>query len=125
MDEQPKRRWFQIRLSTVLILTAIAAWGMACRPWFQVIFFADTLTNQVVKSYSLGMPEKPSTLWYIQVGGQWGQDQFGIFPAVNNLYVSIGPADLCSPFLALVGFVAVKRVWRVIQRRRTRLPPLP
>ena len=34
MDERPKRRWFRFRLSTVLILTAIAAWGMALRPLF-------------------------------------------------------------------------------------------
>jgi hypothetical protein len=33
MDETPKRRWFRFRLSTVLILTAIVAWGMACRPY--------------------------------------------------------------------------------------------
>jgi hypothetical protein len=32
MDETPKRRWFRFRISTVLILTAIAAWGMAIRP---------------------------------------------------------------------------------------------
>ncbi|MGD9647489.1 MAG: hypothetical protein AB7U73_17375 [Pirellulales bacterium] len=35
MHEQPPRRWFRFKLSTVLILTAIAAWGMACRPWGQ------------------------------------------------------------------------------------------
>ena len=29
MSEQPKRRWYQFRLSTVLILIAIAAWAMA------------------------------------------------------------------------------------------------
>ncbi|MBX9790320.1 MAG: hypothetical protein K2Y37_15490 [Pirellulales bacterium] len=29
MDEKPKRRWFRFRLSTLLILTAIAAWAMA------------------------------------------------------------------------------------------------
>ena len=34
MADQPKRRWFRFKLSTVLILTAIAAWGMACRPWW-------------------------------------------------------------------------------------------
>jgi len=33
MEEKPKRRWFRFRLSTVLILTAIAAWGMALQPW--------------------------------------------------------------------------------------------
>ena len=32
MDEKPKRRWFRFRISTVLILTAILAWGMATRP---------------------------------------------------------------------------------------------
>ncbi|MBX9790851.1 MAG: hypothetical protein K2Y37_18185 [Pirellulales bacterium] len=29
------RRWFQVRLSTVLMLTAIAAGGMATWPWYQ------------------------------------------------------------------------------------------
>ena len=29
MDEKPRRRLFRFRLSTVLILTAIVAWGMA------------------------------------------------------------------------------------------------
>lgn len=33
MDEKPKRR-FQFKLSTVLILTAIAACAMACWPWW-------------------------------------------------------------------------------------------
>jgi hypothetical protein len=36
MNAQPKRRWFRFRLSTVLILTAIAAWGMAC-PLFETV----------------------------------------------------------------------------------------
>lgn len=27
------RRWFQLRLSTILIVTTIAAWWMACPPW--------------------------------------------------------------------------------------------
>ena len=29
VDDKPTRRWFQFRLSTVLVRTAIAAWGMA------------------------------------------------------------------------------------------------
>lgn len=33
MDVKPTRRWFRFRLSTVLILTAIVAWGMAAGPW--------------------------------------------------------------------------------------------
>jgi hypothetical protein len=32
MDEKPKRRWFRFRLSTVLVLTAIVALGMAYQP---------------------------------------------------------------------------------------------
>ena len=38
MDEKPKRRWFRFRLSTVLILTAIVAWAMACWPWRIAIY---------------------------------------------------------------------------------------
>lgn len=33
MSEKPRRRWFQFRLSTWLVLVAIAAWAMACWPW--------------------------------------------------------------------------------------------
>jgi hypothetical protein len=34
MDTEPTtRRWFQVRLSTIFSLTAIAAWGMATWPW--------------------------------------------------------------------------------------------
>jgi hypothetical protein len=34
MDAEPTmRRWFQVRLSTILIVTTIAAWWMACPPW--------------------------------------------------------------------------------------------
>ncbi|MGD9646475.1 MAG: hypothetical protein AB7U73_12240 [Pirellulales bacterium] len=29
MDEKPKRRWFQFRLSTWLVLVAILGWAMA------------------------------------------------------------------------------------------------
>jgi hypothetical protein len=36
MDGTPTtRRWFQVRLSTVLVLTAIAAGGMATWPWYE------------------------------------------------------------------------------------------
>ncbi|MGE0535730.1 MAG: hypothetical protein AB7O68_12195 [Pirellulales bacterium] len=39
MAEQPTRRWFRFKLSTVLILTAIAAWAVAYRP--EVELFHD------------------------------------------------------------------------------------
>ena len=34
----PLFRWFRFRLSTVLILTAIVAWAMACWPWRIAIY---------------------------------------------------------------------------------------
>ena len=33
MADTPRFRWFQFKLSTILILTAIAAWGMGTKPW--------------------------------------------------------------------------------------------
>jgi hypothetical protein len=44
MQEKPRRRWFQFKLSTVLILTAIAAWGMAIPP-LVVTGYSGTLTH--------------------------------------------------------------------------------
>jgi hypothetical protein len=44
MDDKPQRRWFRFRLSTVLILTAIVAWGMACRPYLVEREFGYVLT---------------------------------------------------------------------------------
>jgi hypothetical protein len=35
-----RRRWFRFKLSTVLILTAIAAWAMSCRPFFAIALVA-------------------------------------------------------------------------------------
>lgn len=107
MDEQPeiqqterrqaKRRWFRFRLSTVLILTAIAAWGMALqlpgieftrRPYppphvpssvhFHVFVFAENGTCYRV-------------FWHIQL--RWA---------------------LLGPVAALTAFLAWKAAWAVV-----------
>ncbi len=38
-NDKPKRRWFRFRLSTVLILTAIVAWGMARWPLLEEDYY--------------------------------------------------------------------------------------
>ncbi|MBX9789622.1 MAG: hypothetical protein K2Y37_11965 [Pirellulales bacterium] len=109
MNEQPTRRqatarWFRFRLSTVLILTAIAAWAMATRPFVMLV-----------------EPNAPKSV-YRWITIPWGT----IFVEVQR---SPGVVDcmrfekVLNPQLVLVAvifaaFLAWKAAWAVVERRR-------
>ena len=104
MDEKPKRRWFQIRLSTMLILTAIVAWGMAT-PIYLPIGLIETpigaprprgADRVVMDTICLGSPRT----------SHWLR---------RNGYLK---PDIVWPAVAFVSFVAWKVVWAVVVRRR-------
>jgi hypothetical protein len=100
MDEKPKRRWFRFRLSTVLILTAIAAWAMAIRP--RVV--------ATTRDYHVGDSNLP---WLVR-------DSFARHPGLRHVVLtqeSFNP-QLLSPTLALVAFLAWKAARAVVERRR-------
>ncbi|MBX9790305.1 MAG: hypothetical protein K2Y37_15410 [Pirellulales bacterium] len=60
MDEKPKRRWFLFRLSTVLILTAIAAWIMVTRPRVGLVYWSAPTVYELVVGY---IPEIDDEYW--------------------------------------------------------------
>jgi hypothetical protein len=102
MDEPPTRRWFRFRLSTVLILTAIVAWGMACRPYIE--------TGTTGAWLNSGDPLPP------------GARSDGIVVRRDRVHVlvdrqSLNPA-LQWPLTTLVAFLAWKAAWAVAERRR-------
>ena len=65
MDEKPRRRWFRFRLSTVLILTAIVAGGMACRPFVVLRWDRVKYQDWVRAARSMGPAESK---WRIGMG---------------------------------------------------------
>ena len=111
MADPPKRRWFRFKLSTVLILTAIAAWAMACRPDPGLVYYDTASGREFVAGH---------------FPNDFGDDGYWTFSivsskstAVRHLQVFLGPnPELAYPTLALVAFLAWKAAWAVVERRR-------
>ena len=110
MDEKPKHRlWYQFRLTTVLILTAILAWGMACRP-----FLAREDYPRVETVF--GDPNQPG--WWVAIGTGSDDPDAG-----GALVLRFGPMPaLAYPLLVLALFLAWKAACAVVERRRRSLP---
>jgi hypothetical protein len=102
MDETPMRHLFRFRLSTVLILTALAAWAMACRPIFSSRHFGG---NSWRRGYA----------WALDI------DVYEIDPNGDTsgwaFELIISPAML-YPALALAAFLAWKTTRALIEYRR-------
>jgi hypothetical protein len=120
MTEKPKRRWFRFRLSTVLILTAIAALVMAFQPALDWGHYGgpDDVPKSFNISVTFGLNRNPMIygedldnicLELSLTGSGWGQ----------GWWVTFGPKAACYPLAALVTFLAWKAVWAVVERRRT------
>jgi hypothetical protein len=111
MTEPTKRRWFRFHLSTVLILTAIAAWAMACRPYFVY----ETIH---AGHWSLGDAERPG--WVVAIGSYGHPNQTSATDTGYLLY--FGPKPSLAYFIvALATFLAWKAAWivgpRMVRRR--------
>jgi hypothetical protein len=113
MTEPPKRRWFRFRLSTVLILTAIVAWGMATRPRAGGRYWIET-----------GASSSHGTFGHLPEGGRdepgwWTFLLSSTTSTHRELILYIGPdPQLAWPVLALAAFLAGKAAWAVVERRR-------
>ncbi len=95
MDGKPKTRWFQFRLSTVLILTALAAWTMVLHS--QVSFYHDSVpvrmgtNSSVLLGFAINWkPTGRSIYWQVTIG-----------------------QDLMGPAVALFAFLAWKAAGRL------------
>lgn len=124
MDEQPKRRWFRCRLSTVLILTAIVAWAFACRVKFnhgggtysnigspQGIGFSVTTNHLPWALDHIGLQDVDN----VCLSASW-RDQ----AAVHEYWLTFTPKSILWSPVALIAFLAWKAAWAVIERRRAR-----
>ncbi|MBX7074814.1 MAG: hypothetical protein K1X71_16860 [Pirellulales bacterium] len=138
MDQQSKRRWFQFRLSTWLILIAIIAWAMAVRPpatfnasstagskkvsahllvhvctdYREHFYQLNFIPAGFRKAYYRTRPEYPycSVLVGMGDGVQRHYASIIFIPSWKSFF----------PVLALFGLVTGKSLWRLIQRRRQR-----
>jgi hypothetical protein len=103
MDEKPKRRWFRFRLSTVLILTAIVAWGMATWPDLAIGYYSWSGTWQVI---GRRFWQSSDVTWSVEF------ERCGIVVGSCNA--------VAWPALSLAAFLAWKAAWAVAERRRAR-----
>jgi len=106
MANKPKRRWFRFRLSTVLILTAIAAWAMASRPW---------MVEYEEWAYG-SMSDPPPPGFENAIGTSRGPGGVRWFQIVER-----PNPNLLWPALTLAAFLAWKALWAVVERRRHKL----
>jgi uncharacterized membrane protein len=107
-------RWLRFRLSTILILTAIAAWVMALRPWIQVGF------GDVNRLQSFGWRDgSADSAFQIAI---LGIRTLGPNSTTSGAVAEFGPnPELLWPALALFAFVTWKAGWAIAAWRRA--PP--
>ena len=119
MAETPKRRWFRFRLSTVLVLTAIVAWGMATRPY--VVSRTEVWTM-------LWRPDRtsPTGAVFVPKAGrlQHSHELVDGFRYYEYTCYAVERSELnlrfVLPALALFAFLAWKAARAVVERRRRR-----
>jgi len=134
MDEQPQKRWFRFRLSTVLILTAIAASVTACWPFYYVEFVPVHKPGPVGEWFvpvgvlqTKRVPAHLSLLRSLMGNTRLIRPSWQYSPEYwDSNYQATGPhfnRDLLWPAVALVAFLAWKAAWAVVDRRRRRERP--
>ncbi|MGD9648055.1 MAG: hypothetical protein AB7U73_20245 [Pirellulales bacterium] len=103
-------RRFRFKLSTVLILTAIAAWAMALRPCFLIM--CSPMGWEFVN-----VDDRDA--WAMQIIFGRGGPGLNLGFSEYWLEVRVGPSNAIEyPALALAGFLSWKAVWALIERRR-------
>lgn len=124
MDEQPRitRRWYQFRLSTILVLVGILAWAMARRPWIN--WGGNGIEPDMAVpglACQFYVHRTGVTAWlciYNEVPGARHLDAYG-------WWLNIGPTELIWPILALVAFLTWKLGWAIAARRKRRREAVP
>src|SRR5689334_5072791 len=100
-------RWLRFRLSTVLILTAIAAWGMALRPTSAIYNRDRATTTKHNAGIGFSIEWEPRALHF--------RTTFAANPTsvVYSRLLVVGPIALIWPVLALVFFLTWKSGWAI------------
>ncbi|MBX9788876.1 MAG: hypothetical protein K2Y37_08155 [Pirellulales bacterium] len=116
MNEKPKLRSFRFRLSTVLILTAIAAWGKSLPPFLEerpVTYYRQVLEVPPGAPIAYGPEVKvrngePPPFRH---GYQTPHDS-------RRAWEKTLAPQLRYPLLALAAFLSWKAAWAVVEPRR-------
>ncbi|MBX9788891.1 MAG: hypothetical protein K2Y37_08230 [Pirellulales bacterium] len=120
----PPRRWFRFKLSTVLILTAIAAWEMSLSPYFEegpVTYYRQVLEVPPGASIAYGPEIKVRS-------GEPPPFRHGYqTPHVSRrMWQKTLAPQLRYPIVALVVFLAWKAAWvvgpRLVRRGQSAAP---
>lgn len=111
MDEKAHRRRLRFRLSTVLTLTAIVAWGMSYWPFYDRMDVVSAMLNDTIQDGHTGIvgpydPLRPGA--HEPFSGYWGLDRYGWF---WKLKLSV--EKLVVPLFVLVVFLTWKAAWAI------------
>jgi hypothetical protein len=118
MPEAPptRRRWFQFSLGTMLILTAILAWGLATRPYWDIkqeeveVSYQDYLSGRPPPSYR--WEKVTGNGMYAVIDGSWSY-------RLTVEHAELNP-QLRWPAIALVAFLLWKGSMLVLAHCRDR-----
>lgn len=104
---QPRRRWYQFGLSTLLVLVAILCWSIAVGP---KISFERQGGRSPYRS--LSSPEA----WVIYFGVV--RTHYSTTLTEQSKVVVVLPTAIIWPAFALLGFIAWKIGWTITERRK-------
>jgi len=95
----------RFRISTVLILTAILAWGMATRPYVGLDYWSNA---QIHREPVVGhIPEVDDEYWTLEASSRTATNPWEL-----QLYIGPNP-QLAWPAFALLTFLAWKAAWAI------------
>lgn len=120
-DPYPARRWRwpRFKLSTILVLVAIAAWAMSRHPW---------LKHESQRYPTFDAPSLGSSLFWRADAGPDGEDifvwskfmQIGTPQVLLQTHYTVNAEPVVWPGITLVAFLTWKLVWLIAARRKRR-----
>jgi hypothetical protein len=120
MSEVPKRRWFQFSISTMLIFTMIVAWAIALRPWADYShdkYGGSGPYRWIGISFFWNIPVHKNQIhensFILEI--QFRYDSLASSGKSHFWRVTIGPAQIALPTMAMIALLGWKR-WRRLRR---------
>jgi len=123
MSENP-RRWYQFKLSTILVLVAILAWGMSMRPWWisGVAAWRSISMEEYGRMFHQQVVAKsPPEWWNLRKPIECIRTPLTGYPSVRPGYYAEEPGvnpQMLWPLLALAAFLTWKWIEAKWKRRR-------
>ncbi|MGD9644170.1 MAG: hypothetical protein AB7U73_00560 [Pirellulales bacterium] len=132
MDENPKRRWFRFKLSTVLILTAIVASWMALRPSIRFRHYRWPQEHDQPGRVGITMQTDMPSLGIVMPGAEnevfdnfvvavfYSKFEYDEIVVVHQRQLLVEPKSGLVPIVVLIGFLTWKGAGAIAKRRLAR-----